>query len=551
MAGIVSSNETERVPWPLLLIVSLLSGLPYLAAEVYLLDGGWGFPLDDSWIHLQFARNLAAGEGLSYNASELVSGSTAPLWTALLSLLFLLPGPVLAWAKVLGLAAHFAAVLGVYGLGRELRLGRSFAILAACLTAGTSWLVWSAGAAMEVGLFCALSSFGMVLHLRERRDRKRHPLSLPVLGLTLLARPEGALLLVSALADRLLRWEKRDDGLHLELADWRRTAQGLLAAALAVGPVVLFNLWVGGSVLPSTFATKAGYGRSGLPSGQFLDTVQGILFQAQPVATLLAPVGCLVLCGWLGSSRDRGLLPVVWLLGMPLAYAVLSSDRLLVGNFGRYFFILFPVLVVMAVLGCQELLARLPGTLRLGPVTLRWPVWVAGLLLLPTVFAMVRGVGLYTRSVLNVQDSDVAMAKALAPVLPPQAVLAINDIGAMKFLLPNRVIDLAGIATPEIHDWARASMAEVGSHHPGILAFIRDQKPDYVVVFPNWFPPLDRDPDFTPLLRLQVEDNITMGGDELVLYRTPWTRYPLTGPAAGPRPAVDDSLPNRGPSDDR
>ena len=39
------------------------------------------FPLDDSWIHLQFARNLAEGRGFSYNPGVPVSGSTAPLWT--------------------------------------------------------------------------------------------------------------------------------------------------------------------------------------------------------------------------------------------------------------------------------------------------------------------------------------------------------------------------------------------------------------------------------------------------------------------------------------
>src|SRR4026207_1010669 len=39
------------------------------------------FPLDDSWIHLQFARNLAEGRGFAYNPGVPVSGSTAPLST--------------------------------------------------------------------------------------------------------------------------------------------------------------------------------------------------------------------------------------------------------------------------------------------------------------------------------------------------------------------------------------------------------------------------------------------------------------------------------------
>ena len=67
-----------RVPlW--LLAAALLVCLGYLAAEAYLLSSDLGFPLDDSWIHLQFARNLAHGRGLSLNPGELVTGSTAPL----------------------------------------------------------------------------------------------------------------------------------------------------------------------------------------------------------------------------------------------------------------------------------------------------------------------------------------------------------------------------------------------------------------------------------------------------------------------------------------
>ena len=37
-----------------------------------------GFPLDDTWIHLQFARNVAEGHGFSFNPGVLSSGSTAP-----------------------------------------------------------------------------------------------------------------------------------------------------------------------------------------------------------------------------------------------------------------------------------------------------------------------------------------------------------------------------------------------------------------------------------------------------------------------------------------
>ena len=128
---------------------------------------------------------------------------------------------------------------------------------------------------------------------------------------------------------------------------------------------------------------------------------------------------------------------------------------------------------------------------------------------------------------LNVQDSDVRLARILADRLPPEAVLAVNDIGAFGWYLPNPIVDLAGIATPEVHAWAREAVAETGDWRPGIAAFVREVRPDYLAVFPGWFGLLVGEPGFEPVLRLGIPGNITMGGDEIVLLRTPWTRHPL------------------------
>ena len=156
----------------LLLLAGAVACLRYLLAEIARLKGGLGFPLDDSWIHLQFARNLAAGAGLSYNPGELVTGSTAPLWTALLAVLFVLPGSVVVWTKLLGIVLYLAGIDATWRLARELGVGRGLATLAAGLTLSTSWLVWAALSGMEVPLFVLLSLWGLILHLRERADRK-------------------------------------------------------------------------------------------------------------------------------------------------------------------------------------------------------------------------------------------------------------------------------------------------------------------------------------------------------------------------------------------
>jgi hypothetical protein len=160
-AGKASGRSGRRA----VLAVALAAPLAFAAAEGYVFGDLGGFPLDDSWIHLVFARHLAAGEGLSFNPGQLVAGSTAPLWTALLSLLFLLPGSLSAWSKALGVAAQVATVAVAHRLGLRLGLSPPRAALAALLVALSDGLVFSTISGMEVNLFTLLGLAGLLAHL--------------------------------------------------------------------------------------------------------------------------------------------------------------------------------------------------------------------------------------------------------------------------------------------------------------------------------------------------------------------------------------------------
>jgi len=72
--------------------LALLAAAVVLGAGVYLLASFFiyriGFPLDDSWIHLTYARNLAVHGQWAFQLGHPSAGSTAPLWTFLLALGF-------------------------------------------------------------------------------------------------------------------------------------------------------------------------------------------------------------------------------------------------------------------------------------------------------------------------------------------------------------------------------------------------------------------------------------------------------------------------------
>ena len=510
-------------------LLGLLAAASYLGAEIYLLDGGLGFPLDDSWIHLQFARNLAAGEGLSYNPGELVTGSTAPLWTALLSLGFLLPGAAPLWAKAVGVTLYLLVIAATFRFCRELGIGKGLAAVASALVAASSWMVWSALSGMEIPLFTLLSVVGMTLHMRERRSPPGLPYSAGVLALAALARPEGFLLLLAALADRLLGLWAALRGPNRRAA-LRTLALWVALAAIVVLPTMLFYRLAGDGFLPTTYSAKSPGLLRWLPSAGYLQVVVGIFFPGQPLMTLLALAGALALIAD-GLRRESGVgfLPALWLLGLPLAYSLMSplGPGVLVGNFGRYYFPLVPVVVALGVLVVERVAGDWIRETRSSSLRVALPL-AAVLIVTPTLVDLGRGIELYTRNVLNVEDSDVAMARWLDGRLPPEAVLAVNDIGALRFFLPNDVVDLAGIGNPELRDYFAAAESTGQHWRAGIARFLEEKRPDYLVIFPSWFPDLSEEVErFKPLHRIEIDRNITMGGDELVLYSTPWTRYPL------------------------
>lgn len=509
------------------MLAGLAACVYYLVIEIYLLDGGLGFPLDDSWIHLQFARNLAAGEGLSFNPGVLMPGSTAPLWTALLSIGFFLPGNLLLWTKLLGVVLYLMGSVLTYRLSRLLGLDSAMSMLVALMSGATSWLVWSALSGLEIPLFVVLSLAGIFFHIRERQDPTRVPVSLALMALSFLARPESALLILAAGADRCLHFRSDERGrLVWQPPDLRTILLGLVLVAVIIGPVLWFNFRVTGSPLPTTFGAKSGGLIRALPGIGYLYTVFGIFFQAQPWMALFAAAGVLVLVFRLGGEDDRGLLPAMWLLGMPMAYGLIDPPGKfsLVGNFGRYYFPLFPIVIMLGALAIQTLAERVARPSPMG-IGRRWVrVMMLVILILPTFGELIQGGGRYGQSVVNVQDSDIRAASWLADRLPPEAVLGVADIGALKFFLPNRVVDLAGIVSPEIKEW-------------GAEKFLEHHRPDYLVMFPNWLYRLFDDiSEFEVVHEIPIENNITMGGDVLIVYSTPWTRYELSDAATGADP---------------
>src|SRR5262249_20903690 len=101
----------------------------------------------------------------------------------------------------------------------------------------------------------------------------------------------------------------------------------------------------------------------------------------------------------------------------------------------------------------------------------------------------------------------------VAENVPRHGRLALNDIGAIAYISRRPVIDLMGLVTPEIIPYRRQG-------EDGVIRFVGEQCPDYVIVFPAWFPNMTaRRYLLEPIHRVHLEHNEVAGADEMVVYR--------------------------------
>lgn len=503
--------------------------------------GELGLPLDDGWIHAQFARNLARGLGFSFNPGERTSTTTGPLWTLLLALGYRITGEHLFTGIVINYLLAVVLCALVYRLSLALHPSRWIAICAAGLVAVTVPLPWWALSGMEPVLYATLALLGILLHLRTRlKPGLRAAPATVVFALAGLARPECFLLFPLAVLDRLIMAVRGED---------RTTALREWAAHLAIHvplfilvacPLFLYNYLVTGYPLPTSFYSKLQW--MGLSGALASDRVSfGAALMVAPMRELgevllvwagdnvvLAPaflVGLIWLV-WRGLRREGGvprslLIPLV-LIAQPIIWAIAAGYRPPDYQSQRYLANLNPLFILAGVLGGWWLTERIAALHR---PAVRGALVAAALA--ASLAAQPAAVRTYALNVKNTTEMQVRIGRWLEKNVPGSALLAVNDIGAIGFISGCRVLDLQGLVTPEVLE-RRSMERKLDRTAPrALFDFIVANRPDYLVIFPQWYPELHARSDlFQPVFSVELEDNITCGAPVMIVYRTIWAGQP-------------------------
>jgi hypothetical protein len=193
-------------------------------------------------------------------------------------------------------------------------------------------------------------------------------------------------------------------------------------------------------------------------------------------ALILAP-GAI---GWAAISvrrRDWGtLMGMLWFAG----YVWLYVSRLPLYQHGRYIMPAMPIFFLWGLLGLLEF-SRSQVVGRYQWFT--WTLWRMSVVMVALLFVGL-GARSYGEDVAVIESEMVAAAKWARRELPEDAVIAAHDIGALGYFDDHRLIDLAGLVSPEAIPLMRDESR--------LASFLDEKKADYLIAFPAFYPELSR-----------------------------------------------------------
>ncbi|MFZ5895273.1 MAG: hypothetical protein ACOY0T_29725 [Myxococcota bacterium] len=522
-----------RGSWPIVVGTLVLAWLS-VRAILEKTGGVAAVPLDDAYIHFQYARGFAEGKPLVYSpGSGAVGGATSLLWPLLLAPGYLLGlrEHTIVWAA--WFFGFFALGLLAYEAERAARrlttpVGAAGAALLVLAFGANTWF---AASGMEVVPLAWL----MLRAVRRAAEwcegetdgavRTRRLVELCVLGLLLpLMRPEGAL--ASVLVAVGIVWVPRG-----------RTRLVAIVPLLGIGLPALLNYLLTHDFASTTARSKwlplspyASFGSLRAAFEGYLLTLVTTLLNGEVWSALFLPKGsapvalaslfALPVVGLRSRAKQRGFLLFALGLGIliPGTYDCPLCNRL------RYLWPFFPAWFVGTAALCgfvvEEFGRRRTNMAGFGYLAVGT---LAGALMgyLPM------AIDDLAASAAAIYKQQVSLGLWARTRLPETARIGVNDTGAITYFSGRQTFDVVGLTTASE---ARYWTAGPGSRFEHYERLGVKQLPTHFIVYPEWFA-ID-DLLGRELTERDVPGASILGGQRMVAYVAD---YSLLGSGESPR----------------
>ncbi len=550
----------------------------YMMAQT---GGEWSAPLDDVFIHFDYARRTAGGHPFEWAAGNgYSSGNTSLTYPFLLALGYLLGFKgllLMKWAAVIAMTCTFGTLLLTRGIflraerrpSNVMRLGSY--LLPVLVVWGVGALAWSLWSGMEVAWLLATWAITLSAFLHLDRSPGEHVMRrawwLGACGALMVAtRPEAAIALAVFGVAAAFRHKK--------------VAMPLLIAVAIPGAFVIASQTIANRLFTGEWSQNGAIVKLAMASPfltpkekladyyfnlkysifrnteyHFTDApAYGMILPGLALAALAMPHTrrfALILLsqigGWIlitalnGQVRwqnERYTMPAVaWLMmcaalgfaglfdkrGRPNALLVMGASVLVAEAIGSA---MRPpdTAPVIRVAWLLALGAGVGAALLLRWRVIRVPIAMAALVLAGIHQApkMRDQKWFFGRACRNIRDQHLVAGRFLKK-LEPHRVL-VGDAGALIYESDRPGLDIIGLGGYHDMPFARAGVNGLPATLELIERMPKDERPDVLAIFPTWWGVLPVWFSKEVMARFPVEGNVICGGYEDVIYKADWSR---------------------------
>jgi hypothetical protein len=501
--------------------------------------GDWSAPLDDVFIHFDYARAIARGYPMEWSEGNgFSSGNTSLTYPFVLAAGYWVGfrgALLMQWAAIVACCSILVYLLACVPLARGLPRWARLLLPPTVLSLGA--LNWSLVSGMEVAFFLAV--WGLALHaaLAHRycpsNKLTTAALKLGAAGVLMVAtRPEGtSALLVLGLCAAWLVWRShRSRRLALRVL----IVAGLPAIAFLLLQGLVNRALTGESLANGSIVKLALHNPFMTPYEKWKDytfhlgycfwrVVEHHFAKERPYGFPFGWIPVLLSLVPLASRRTRA--PALLLLASSVTFVLLvAMNGQVRWQNERYVMPAVAWLLTSAALGLGVLLSA--GKSALSRAT--WPARASVAVALAALFVVQQApnmrdqIWFFGRACRNIRDQHLRAGLLLRQLNPPPRRVAVGDAGALMYASDLPGLDIIGLGGYHNFPFARASVHGVGATIELIERMPISERPDVLAIYPSWFPSLAM---FfgRPIVMVPVEGNVICGGSHKGIYRADWT----------------------------
>jgi tetratricopeptide (TPR) repeat protein len=346
---------------------------------------------------------------------------------------------------------------------------------------------------METSMFIFFIAAGLLAY------QKNNMILLGIfLGLAVWCRPDGLVLWAAVTCDYLIleyRFGKKI-GKNIIRTDNEMPKKIITAFSVALiflASYFLFNYLLSGSILPNTYSAKLEY-YHGNDRATFLEDEVIKYFTQSEFSLFWFPflIGVIgILRSMFKKEKNNLLVFLLFILGLISVYYIKLPFA---HRFGRYLMPVIPFYIIIAVSGIKIFFDFISVKFKSAGM----PSFLFIIYLIAACGVLINGnikeAEEYTFFCKYHNDRHVAAGKWLKANTNENAVIATHDIGAAAFYSERKIIDMAGLITPELIDQISKPLFSEYLNN-----YLSSHKADYLVTLRNWFEVVNDKPVFLPV----------------------------------------------------